>query len=337
MDEGFKLRSAFALPWSFALHSQAGRHALESEERAVACGLLTGDANDPDTERFRAFVPLDAHVYPYASLTALGVVGSFNQWLYFLDDQYDDHPETHSDLERIRGIMQQGYDLLCGMPMPDGAGPFVRFTRDVRRDLEALAPLGFFERFLTNVRQYLFDGTLVGLGHWVRRETLCLDEYVALRSLDSGVYPVVDCIEIASGLPLAPEVRQHPLIAAMGDLAVRHVALANDIFSYEKEVLINGSTMNLVHVLREREGLSVEGAAMQAVNLVNDLTRAFVRAEQTLPPFRPAWRDAVDAYITGLKTWMRGNVDFSLSSRRFRSGASPFAELREAEEALLSA
>jgi hypothetical protein len=257
--------------------------------------------------------------------------------LYFLDDQYDDHPETHSDLERIRGIMQQGYDVLCGMPVPNKAGPFVRFTQDLRRDLEALAPLGFFERFLPNVRQYLFDGTLVGLGHWVRRETLCLDDYIALRSLDSGVYPVVDCIEIASGLPLAPEVRKHPLIVAMGDHAVRHVALANDVFSYEKEVLINGSTMNLVHVLREHENLSIEGAVTRAVDLVNDFARAFVQAEQTLPPFRPARRAAVEAYITGLKTWMRGNVDFSLRSRRFRSGTSPYAELRETEEALLSA
>ena len=88
----FSLLSAFDLPWDEQRHADAAEHARTCEERAMLYGLIDGAEDDLATRRFRAFVQLDGFVYPYASLERLSVVGGFNQWLYFLDDQYDDHP-----------------------------------------------------------------------------------------------------------------------------------------------------------------------------------------------------------------------------------------------------
>jgi hypothetical protein len=323
----FSLLSAFELPWDAQRHGQAAEHARSCEERAMLYGLIDGAEDDADTRRFRAFVQLDGFVYPYASLQRLSVVGGFNQWLYFLDDQYDDHPESHGDLEAIRGIMQRGVDLLCGAPLQVKPTPFERYSRAYRRELAALMPSGFFERFVKNVKEYLFEGSLVGLGHWLRRETLSVDSYIELRALDSGVYPVIDCVEIAADLSLPQEVLEGRELSQMVHAAVRHVALTNDVFSFEKETLQNGSTVNLVHVLRLRENRSIESAAQRAADIVNGYTRAFQSLERRLPRYEPQVEADVRAYVHGMKTWMRGNVDFSLQSQRFRSSTSPFKEL----------
>lgn len=107
-----------------------------------------------------------------------------------------------------------------------------------------------------------------------------------------------------------------------------HVALANDIFSFEKETLERGSTVNLVHVLREQEHLDIPGAAMRAIEIVNGYMREFVVAEGGLPRYGGIEKRALEALVVGMKTWMSGHVDFSLRSRRFRSTTSPFWELR---------
>jgi hypothetical protein len=303
----------------------AALHAAASEERAEQCGLLD---TVRERQRFRAFVELDEYVYPYANLTALSVVGGFNQWLYFLDDQYDDHPDTHGDLGHIKAIMQSSYACLSGQAPPLEDTPFLRFSRELARDIRALAPSGFFERFLPHVREYLFSGTLVELRGWIDRVTLSVDDYVELRCLDSGVYPVLDCIAIAAGVPIPEEVYDHPRVCQLARLCVLHVALANDLFSYEKEVLLSGSTMNLVRVLMERESRSLDDAVTHAVSLINGFARDFRRNEQLLPRVGPATEHALQVFVAGMKAWMSGHVAFSERSLRFRSIHSPFSELR---------
>lgn len=322
------LSDAFVLPWACREHSRAATHWIESEERAISHGLLSNDEGDEYKAKFRAFVSLDTHVYPYASLPRLSVVGGFNQWLYFLDDQYDDHPESHGNLARIRALMERGFDLLCGGPLGGQPTPFDTYSHELHREMSALASAGFFSRFLPSIHDYLFRGSLPGLRHWLHRETLPLEEYLELRKFDSGVYPVMYCIEIASGQRIPEDVYLQPAVSRMLEAAVMHVALANDIFSFEKETLERGSTVNLVHVLREQEHLDIPGAAMRAIEIVNGYMREFVVAEGGLPRYGGIEKRALEALVVGMKTWMSGHVDFSLRSRRFRSTTSPFWELR---------
>src|SRR5690606_38410226 len=117
VDSQVKLSDAFVLPWEYREHPRAATHWIDSEDRALGHGLLSSREGDDRTAKFRAFVSLDTYVYPYASLPRLSIVGGFNQWLYFLDDQYDDHPESHGNLKHVRTLMERGFDLLCGGPV----------------------------------------------------------------------------------------------------------------------------------------------------------------------------------------------------------------------------
>lgn len=314
--------AAFELPWGGEQHAHAAEHARSSEERARQYGLLDGSDEDERTRRFRACVELDARVYPYCSFERLSVVGSFNQWLYFLGDEYDSHPESHADLERVRQVLQRALDLLCGAPLAKVPSSFERYTRACRRELWALMPSGFLERFAQHLEECLLQGALISLGHCLRRETLGLDGYIELRALASGVYPALDCIEIAADLRLPPEVLAHPVLAQLAHTTVRHVALVSDVFSFQEDAPNGGSTINLVHVLRFREDRSSESAAQRAAEIVAGFAQSFCRLEQRVPRFGGALDRQVSAYVAGLKCWMRGNLDFALQHERFRSGTT---------------
>jgi 5-epi-alpha-selinene synthase len=318
----FSILAAFELPWGGERHPLAAEHARSSEERAQQYGMIEGGDEDERTRRFRARVELDAHVYPYCSLERLSIAGGFNQWLYFLADQYDNQPQSHADLERVRAVMQRVLDLLCGAPLAKLPPPFERYTRACRRELWALMPSGFLERFARHLEEYLLQGALVSLGHRLRHDTLGLDGYIELRALASGVYPALDCIEIAADLRLPPEVLEDPVLAQLVHAAVRHIALVNDVFSFEEGALDGGSTVNLIHVLRYRENRSSESAAQRAGEIVAGFAQSFTRLEQRLPRFGTAIDAQVSAYVAGLKHWLRGNVDFSLQHERFRSGTT---------------
>jgi 5-epi-alpha-selinene synthase len=113
----------------------------------------------------------------------------------------------------------------------------------------------------------------------------------------------------------------------MKQLTVRHTAYVNDLFSYQKEVLWNGTPCNLVRVLMHNESLSFDEAVGEIVAMVNGHVQRFIELERSLPSFEPTIADEVDAYLTGMRDWMRGNVEFSLASGRYRAPDSPFLEL----------
>jgi len=113
----------------------------------------------------------------------------------------------------------------------------------------------------------------------------------------------------------------------MAGITVRHVALANDIFSYEKATLIHGSPVNLIHVLRAGGTRDITSAAIEAIEIVNHYVERFCQLETQLTADPGLTEADLSHYVYGMETWMRGNVEFSVRNKRFRSATSPFTEL----------
>jgi 5-epi-alpha-selinene synthase len=322
--------SQLLLPWPTRRNPFARAYARAAADLLVGVGLITDDRADRGARRFQGVVVLDPYVYPYASLDRLLVAGAFSQWLFFLDDQYDDHPALGRNPLAVRQIMERYFEALSAGRLPPSPTPFARFTVYLRRRLEALSPPGWMPRFLRNVHAYLFDGSLRTVEHWAEDRVPSTDDYLGMRMHDSAVFPAVDMIEIAAGIRLPLEVLEHPSIIEMRQLTVRHTAYVNDLFSYQKEVLWSGTPCNLVRVLMHNESIGFEDAVGEIVAMVNRDVQRFVELERGLPSFESAIADEVDAYVTGMKDWMRGNVEFSLASSRYRAPDSPFLELGDA-------
>jgi 5-epi-alpha-selinene synthase len=318
------------LPWPARRNPFARPYARSAADLLIGVGLITDDPDDRGARRFQGIVVLDPYVYPCASLDRLLVAGTFSQWLFFLDDQYDDHPELGRNPLGVRQIMDRYFETLATGRLPPSPTSFARFTVYLRRRLEASCPAGWMPRFLRNVQAYLYEGSLRTAEHWAQDRVPSTSDYLAIRMHDSAVFPAIDMIEVAAGLRLPREILEHTSIVEMRRLTVRHTAFVNDLFSYQKEVLWSGTPCNLVRVLMHNESASLEEAVFEIVAMVNRDVQRFLELERDLPSFEPAIADEVDAYLTGMKDWMRGNVEFSLASQRYRAPDSPFLELGDA-------
>jgi hypothetical protein len=316
-------------PWPGAQHPQASAYRRTAAKTLIEIGLIRGAPGERATRRFDSTVLLDTQVYPHAlDLERLLAVGMFSQWLFFLDDEYDDHPTIGRDPGAVRKLMTLVFDVLDSGILPVRPTPFLHFTASVRRRLDELAPPGWTVRFLGHVKDYLFRGSLRAVEYWALDRVPSLDEYLRIRMLDSAVFPALDMSEIAGGLRLPDAVRKHPLLVEMKELAVRYIACINDIFSYQKEVLLAGTSFNLVHVLMHENASNFEEAVQAAAGIVGDALARFLALEQSLPVWDASVAPHVRAHIAGMKAWMRGSFDFSLTSARYNAPDSPFAELR---------
>jgi len=320
--------SRLVLPWPARRNPHHLEHERSARATAVESGLVSGDPADPDMRRFDAFVVTDSHVYPNTPLPRLRVAGLFNQWLYFLDDQYDDHPQLGDDAGAVRALMQRSLSVLTSGRLPADPTPFDRLSQRVFEQLVAGADAYWRSRFLGDVADYLFRGSLAALEARSHGLALSVAEYFDLRVMDSGVLPVLDVVEYAIGTAFPPSVAQHDAVLELRLRAARHIAFVNDLFSYAKERVAHGEPFNLLHILTKSEALPFEAAVERAVRMINAEMEGFVDAESRLPQPGGALDSALTAYVDGLKGWVRGNVEFSLASPRFRTADAPFQELR---------
>lgn len=310
-------RAQLRLPWPARRNPRAGEHEAAMAAEAVALGLLGDDPADADRRRFASFVTLNGYVYPRAPRPQLDLGGTYNQWLHFIDDQYDDCKHVGRDLAAVRAIMARALAILASGALPERPTPFDRLTQRLHRRLAACARDEWIDRFLARVREYLLEGSLVVLERWGGGHVPTVAEYLPLRLRDSAVLTCFDVMALIHDVRLPPEDREPPQLRALRLAAAYHIILVNDIASYHKEVVEHGQVCNLVHVLMVEERLSLAAALRRVKRRADDELARFLAAEAALEREVRRTPDLA-RYVDGLKDWVGGNVDFSLTSPRFR-------------------
>src|SRR6266536_5392469 len=316
------------LPWPLIAENPLAAVAIEATRgSATRAGLV--DARF-DLRRFYAFASSATYFYPSAGLEELIACSDWCAWLFFLDDSYDENIRASRDHAAARELMALCLDVLRGASPPVGAPPLARFTWEIRRRFVRLAPgrEGWLRRFAVSAQGYLYKGVLPANAHWALGVVPAFDAYLVQREHDSAVHTCIDLIELAARMSLPDEVHGARPLPAMRALCARAVAYANDLMSYEKEVLRHGNPNNLVHVLMTRQPVPFERAVHQAVALINDDTRQFVELGRALPRYGRPLDAMVARYLAGMRQLLRGHYDWSLATARYRSAQSPFPELR---------
>jgi 5-epi-alpha-selinene synthase len=95
------------------------------------------------------------------------------------------------------------------------------------------------------------------------------------------------------------------------------VCWSNDIISLDKEMK-RGDVHNLVLALRCEHQLVLQEAIDHAGELHDAEVRAFIDLEPRLPSFGAAVDAELARYVVILRSWMRGNLDWSHASGRYR-------------------
>jgi hypothetical protein len=95
------------------------------------------------------------------------------------------------------------------------------------------------------------------------------------------------------------------------------VCWSNDIISFAKEMKHN-ETHNLVLVLQYHYHLTPQEAIKKAADMTNEEVNKFIILQEKLPTFGTANDANVKRFIAVLRSWMRGNLDWSYISDRYK-------------------
>ena len=281
-----------------------------------------GIADDPGKlQRLQAarFSRLAAFTYPRVGLDELALICNWITWLFFHDDCYCDDSDV--DELPLAGMHAAALAVLRGQHRPArDDGPLLHMLADLRRRMAARTDPTWMLRFVADVDCYLQSTRWEAEN---RRNDVSppLAVYVKMRRFTGAMDTVFDCIELGAHLDLGPALRDHTAISRLRLMANNCVCWANDIFSVDKE-LLEHNAHNLVFVLRSEYGLTLPEAVEQAVAMHDAELRAFEWSAARLPDlgreFGEEMAAAARIYVSGLRSWVRGNTAWSLETPRYK-------------------
>ena len=274
---------------------------------------------------------LVARTHPDSSLEDLRIIAGWYAWLFLQDDVRDDsavgqRPGELSTLdERFIEVLEGG----ASASLRTGEDPLARALYDLRERLRGrlrdgeLSRVGM-RRFIRAFRQHL-DATLWEASNRARGTVPDIETYVRMRPLTGGLSIVTELVELLEGTYLPVEVRANPTVARLTEASHNIVCWANDILSLEKELRC-GEVNNLVVVLRESDGLTLQRAVDLAAEMHDAEVRVFAGLQEARPSFGPAVDPNLDRYVSDLRARIRGVLDWTRESGRYRT-----SEERESE------
>ncbi|MVU76851.1 hypothetical protein GPX89_06270 [Nocardia sp. ET3-3] len=148
--------------------------------------------------------------------------------------------------------------------------------------------------------------------------------YAQLRRQSGGITPCLCLLEYAAGLEVPGLIRRSDPFQRMFNCAADAVVWVNDVVSLRKELAI-GEVTNGVLALAAERCCGLQEAVAAAYGRVARVIDEFHTAEGELARLCMDWRGladrdqrAVRSFVDGMKCWMRGNLDWSLHSERYR-------------------
>lgn len=144
--------------------------------------------------------------------------------------------------------------------------------------------------------------------------TPALWEYLAQRQANSFL-PCMSLIDVIDGYELPANVYSSPAVRRVTTLAASATILANDLYSARKESLAQLGDFNLLRLMANEQGCSIQQAMKLSAAIHDDVVRQYEAAEKEL---------LVDAspllkrYLAGVKSWVAGSLEWHRHSGRYQ-------------------
>lgn len=287
---------------------------------------------------FEHYCTMNSYLFPRTSLERLATIGKMSNLFFYIDDLAVDNPLDKADevpTNSVIAISQQeelaslGFIFRMGQ-LPPAPTDLQQALYEVRQEFLALSGenTGYLARCLASAEQYLVKHSRPSA--FVEKAadgTIDLQSYMLWRDDDSGMYPHIDIIEFADEFALPEAVVTHPILLRLRQDCNRIAGLMNDVFSYYKEIVIEGIRFNLVNLIQENTRAGLKEAVEEAINIVNTYTVDFLEYEKQVPYWDTETQIAVKKYIEGMKSQISGSWYWQIYTLRYRSPQSPFREL----------
>ena len=254
---------------------------------------------------------LVARGFPTAAPRALQLMADWTMLLCLLDD----YVEGLDTADEVSEYLQHLLHLLRGNVTGLAEDPVAEGVMDLRQRMLTQVSPSHFDRF-TDRMEELFASNVAEARNRENAQIPSIASYFPLRELTIGLQVMISLAEPVEGFSLPDCTREHPALQQLATRASYIVGWANDLFTYEKEI-IQGEIHNLVLVLMNEYQLTIAEAVAEAISFHNDEVRSFLEEVDQLPSFGVA--DAgVARYVEVLQCWIRGHLDWAHETGRYR-------------------
>ncbi|MBL1078631.1 terpene synthase [Nocardia sp. 2] len=266
-------------------------------------------------------------------MTAIGI---YNAILFWLNDTVGREKFGHLNAERRReaGVaVERMVRLLETRAVPANPTPLEAATGEYLAMMVELAQPRWLQRFLAQTVEHLRPA-IRDQNARARGTLLAVDEYIALRAHVSGMYPAIALCEFGQDSYLDwPHIDRAGLgadLRRLRGLTVDIGALMNDVFSFEKECIVDLADFNLIPLWQlNNPGADLTRAVHAAAAIVrgrltefralHERIRARVRTMEAEVEL-PVSRHAADLADCVRATWV-----WQVTTHRYK-GVSIFAE-----------
>jgi hypothetical protein len=297
-------------------------HAPQAREHLAAwtqdSGLLRGTRARERFERadFGWFAAL---VYPTADAERLDLMADWFAWLFLVDDQLDD-----SDFGRSPERMAKAVSLMRGVlddpaaPHPAALPPVVGALADLWRRTAGDASPAWRARFSRHLEECLTTATVWEAENRLRGSVPTEESYITNRRHTGAIYVCMDLIEIAEKIEVPAQAYDTPLFQTALNAACDVVCWVNDVYSLDKERSL-GEVHNFVYVVQHHRQLDEAQALEEVRSAIARRTDEYLEAEGRLLREQPGDALWLRPCLAGMRTWMRGNLDWSRRTKRYMS------------------
>jgi hypothetical protein len=293
-------------------------------------------------QHFEDYNTMSGYLYSSAvSVERLQATCTIHSMFFFVDDLFFDTnmfdardfsiaPEVGQNLKSVSHFLADLMHIFKTRQLPENPTLMQRAFCEMGELVAEQSNEEWFKLFTNGIADYI-KAVIQREADLRNRKTVLndLESFLDLRARDTGGLHTCQLIELTKNAFLPSEVREHSMIKHLTWLAYGMASFVNDIFSYHKDVILEGSEFNLVKILMDTKGLSFDEAVHKSVELVNAYAARFVEVRNHLP----TWGDEIDwvveQYVDGLAEMMSGNVYWHATTNRYRSPESPFEELRQ--------
>ncbi|MFC7385362.1 terpene synthase family protein [Sphaerisporangium rhizosphaerae] len=265
-----------------------------------------------------------AVTYPAADERGLCLIADWFAWLFLLDDQFDDGA-VGRDPARVQDLMGQ----LAAVLLQDGDDPgtarpaIVAALADLWRRTIPRATPAWRDRFVHHIAE---GGAAAMWEAGNRTRGLVPDEatYITKRRHTGAIYVCMDLIEPADLAEVPAAVYDHPAYQDALRAACDVVCWTNDVFSLEKELSV-GEYHNLVPIVERARGLTRAPAVQHVVSAIAREVDRFLLGEREALAALPGHAAEAARNFAGMRSWMRGNLDWSARTKRYRDAGEETA------------
>ncbi|RKR89684.1 hypothetical protein BDK92_4040 [Micromonospora pisi] len=263
------------------------------------------------------FARYAGRLYPTASHTDLRTLTALFTWFFLLDDACDG--TAGPDPDYVRGLRDGILRILRNGPRsrhPGFTGPLRRQLTDAWRVPSRRLSPAARDRFVDAVAHHL-DGVLIEADNKAVGRQPTVPEYVELRRATSAAYVSYTLVEFATGRPLPDAVYHHPAVREYATTGNDLLSWFNDVLSLARDTATAGGH-NLVLAVARAEGLPERAAVQAVVRRWQRTMDGFAALRAAVPSFGPGIDEALGDYLDGVAYSVRGTIDWSLESSRYR-------------------